>query len=262
MATQNNNTEAAAIAAARASLNKKASREAAPAVSVDQVRAAALSFVKSFGNDKKASQQQPLGLKLMNKIASRDLGGLRVLCALDGLNKIAEAGAKGDGKPFVSQDTKDAFKNLWESIKGGVGDAGNWIADKSREGFNGAAQWLADPTHLKQLGVGLGTGGAAYGLSWLLPGARHTHGLRLLASLLAGAGAGYYGDNIVNAIAGNGFNSDAEKAALDDDVAHAEAVLKGKANTGIDVDANGNQVKGASDKSAVLKGILAKHLAK
>jgi hypothetical protein len=255
MATQNTNTEAAAVEAARAALNKKASA-AAPVqgVSVDQLRAAALTFLNSRSNDKKASVQQPLGLTIMTKIASRDFGGLRVLCALDGLNKIAEQATKADkaDKPFVDPATTDAFKNLWESIKGGISNAGKTIGDATQKGFNSAAQWLADPTHLKQLGIGAATTGGIYGLSWLLPNARHTHGLRLLASILGGTTAGAYGDNILNAIAGNGFITDAEK-----DFRRANEAEMAK-----QYDEKGNFIgnKTASvDKKEVLKGILAKH---
>ena len=244
-----------AVYAARAALTKSAS--ASPGMSLDQVRASALQFLAArHSNTKTASQQIPLAANIMYKIASRDTAGLRVLCALDGLNKLAAEGEKGASKPFITQDTKDAYKNLWESIEGGFRDAGKWISDTAQEGVNGAAQWFADPTHLAQLGIGLGTGAGLYGLSWLLPNARHTHGLRLLASILAGAGAGYYGDNIINWARGDGFRSDKELADLRRTFLPEDPELQDPNNPEV---VKNTQLKGASGKNAAIAAIFAHH---
>jgi len=122
---------------------------------------------------------------------------------------------------------------------------------------------LADPTHLKQLGVGAATTGGLYGLSWLLPGARRTHGLRLLASILAGGTAGYYGDNILNWMTGHGFATDEEKAnenaMLEDTLDYLRKNPDAQKDPTYAPFLPLLNKKNASTKARILNGILAKH---
>lgn len=106
-------------------------------------------------------------------------------------------------------------------------DEGKW--------YDGVKNWATadNYSNLKNVGMGVGTAAATYGLTGLLPNAKKNRLARLAASVAAGGAAGYYGKDIRNFDYGKlnpwrGNTANRAQAKADRDI----EMLKGKTSYG------------------------------